>query len=534
MVDWKPMSQDFHRVYAEQNLWRFTGGAVHSPPVLPREESLAASLAGLLLDANSPRNQLLVGPRRVGKTVVLYQTVRQLLGSEVEPERICWLRMDHPALSFADLGELLRGQLHNSRSTLERPLYLVVDEIGYVGKWGRDHLLDSLFPEHGSVRIAAASSSMVNPGELRKKIGAGTFDVRFVPPYSFVRYLEMVHSEAEAIAGPEPASTLGESLRALPAGLLPSLDLTARLREFVLVGGFPELLETWSSELRERVKEWDASGVERELGGRNGTGPEAAQVSAARRSVADQLLVRHLIPFQQVLRRVNVEQVLYRDLRLLLRVKNPQVLERLLYVLATQVGTVLSPTRICSYLGISQPTFDRYLSYLEQAFLVIVLPSFPRRGIVGEARGRKLYFVDDAVRNAVLQRGLVDPDDSRQHGLPPKNLIISELRSLAVHCGARLYHWRRGDRAVDVIFDHPDDPLAFEIASSPSHTREGLHEFARQHEQFRGRCYLVAPGLAVTHPPDNATEPGTLPLETLLVAVGTAENLELRRGVWAA
>ena len=531
MHTWRPLPEDFGRVIAEQNLWRFTGGAVHSPRVLPRERFLADSLAKLLLHAKSPRHQLLVGPRRVGKTAVLYETVRYLLAGGVEPERICWLRMDHPALVLADLGEQLRGQLYTGRLTSERPLYLIIDEIAYVGQWDRNHLLTSLCPELGSVRIAAASSSIINLHELSQKIGVGQFDVRYVAPYSFGQYLELATHEAEVNDNREPAPSLGESLRRLREGFLPRGDLTAQRREFLLLGGFPELLDQWSAELRKGL---ESSGVAQAEGGhqvRDGGGLEEPRQPVNRVSVSYRLMEQHLVKFQQLLRSANVEQVLYRDLRLLLRVNSPHVLERLLYVLAAQVASVLSPARICSYLGISQPTFDRYLSYLEQAFIVFALPNYPRRRMTAVPRGRKLYFVDGAVRNAVLQRGLVAPDDPSQHELPAKNLMVSELRTLAVHCDAPLYHWREGNQEVDVIFDHPSDPLAFEFASSPRHTREGLRELAHRHEQFRGRCFLVAPRLPVMHPPAGGTDPGTLPLDTFLLAVGAQAHEELRRSL---
>jgi uncharacterized protein len=55
--------------------------------------------------------------------------------------------------------------------------------------------------------------------------------------------------------------------------------------------------------------------------------------------------------------------------------------------------------------NLSQPTLDRYVSYLEQTFLVFRLTNYSGNESSIQKRGRKTYFHDGAVRNAALQRG---------------------------------------------------------------------------------------------------------------------------------
>ena len=64
-----------------------------------------------LLDGAPRRFHLILGPRQVGKTTVLYQTVRHLLDQGVAPGRIWWFRMDHPLLSRHSLGNLVKTAL---------------------------------------------------------------------------------------------------------------------------------------------------------------------------------------------------------------------------------------------------------------------------------------------------------------------------------------------------------------------------------------------------------------------------------------
>lgn len=235
-----------------------------------------------------------------------------------------------------------------------------------------------------------------------------------------------------------------------------------------------------------------------------------------------------LLESQQVLRADAVERAIYKDIPQSFGLDNPMMLERLLYVLAAQVTGILSPTNICNDLGLSQPTFDRYLSYLEQAFLVFTLPNYSGTESAIQRRGRKLYFVDGAVRNAALQRGLAPLDDPAELGLLLENLVAATLRSLALHSGVRLHHWRERNSEVDVVYDHPDEPLAFEIGSSPQHSRAGVRAFMERHPRFEGRCYIVAPQAVVAHPEAMAEGVGTLPLDLFLLCVGVQARRSLQ------
>ena len=155
MVGWVPKTSDFLRAFAEQNPWQLLKSVPASlaPPV---ERRLAQSLWRRLIEHTPRRYAVVLGPRRVGKTTVLYQTVRHLLSQGIEPSRIWWLRMDHPLLMTSDLGTLVREVIPHD-ATLERPLYVMLDEIVYADKW--DLWLKTFFDEQWPVRIAATSSA---------------------------------------------------------------------------------------------------------------------------------------------------------------------------------------------------------------------------------------------------------------------------------------------------------------------------------------------------------------------------------------
>src|SRR5688572_18952926 len=94
---WVPSQEDFDRIFVEQNPWH-SNGVVPDALAHSVERPLARSFWQMLRGKGPRRYQLLLGPRRVGKTTAMYQTVRRLIVEGVEPSRLWWLRLDHPLL----------------------------------------------------------------------------------------------------------------------------------------------------------------------------------------------------------------------------------------------------------------------------------------------------------------------------------------------------------------------------------------------------------------------------------------------------
>jgi len=417
----------------------------------------------------------------------MYQTVRHLLADGRDPRTLWWLRLDHPLLLRESLGDLVRAILDVTPAASSEPAMILLDEVVYAQDW--DLWLKTFYDDHWPVAVLATSSATAALRDRRLESGVGRWSEQYLTPYLFTEFLDLIGEESSAEVG----SDLPETLDAFRSPVGERSAIESLRRRFILLGGFPELL--------------------------------AAESSAVGGEDADRLLES-----QQVLRSDAVERAIYKDIPQSFGVDNPMMLERLLYVLAGQVTGLLSPTRICGELGLSQPTFDRYLSYLEKAFLVFTLPNYSGQETAVQRRGRKLYFADGAVRNAALQRGLAPLSDSTELGMLMENLVAATLHALATHSGSRLFHWRDGKYEVDFVLDHSAAPLAFEVGSSRNHSTQGLMALADRHPRFKGRCYLVAPHAPLVHPDLTEGRPGTLPLDTFLIVVGRqAERALLHR-----
>ena len=483
-VTWAPKPEDYWQVFKEQNPWHETG-EVPGVWARPVERPLAKLLWRRLITDTPHRFQLILGPRRVGKTTSLYQTVRRLLSEGVPAQRLWWLRLDHPLLMQMPLAMLVRFAISVSKATTQDPVYLFLDELTYADKW--DLWLKTFFDENWPVRIAGSSSSTAAIRDRRLESGVGRWEEQYLAPYLFTEFLELTQQ-----GQPIPiANTLGASIE-MCIEIGPDVNrLAEQRRRFLLTGGFPELLLNDSG------------------------------------SVTDEASI--LLESQRTLRNDAVERAIYKDIPQAFGIDNAMMLERVLYTLAGQVAGILSPSNICQTLGgLSQPTFDRYVTYLERAFLVFTVLNYSGSELAKQKRGRKLYFVDGAVRNAALQRGIAPLQDSAEMGLLFENMVAGHLHALSQQSQSRLYYWRDKSAEIDLVYDHPESPVAFEIGSSGSHHRAGLASFIERFPKFRNRCYFVAPGIPAMAPNESNDGIGSLSLDLLLLAVGTQAEHELQ------
>ena len=186
-------------------------------------------------------------------------------------------------------------------------------------------------------------------------------------------------------------------------------------------------------------------------------------------------------------------------------VKTPDLIKRLLLLLAHQAGSEVSLNELATQLQMARATVDRYLHLLEQTFVIFRLPSFstnPRKEI---AKSQKVFFWDTGIRNALLHAHSTDafrPDI----GALWESWVVAEVakRNLLQGNTSELFFWRsRAQSEVDLVVKTGDSLQAFEIKWRRS--RSALRAFSDQYrvdvqvmdstDPFVGhRAFLPSPG----------------------------------------
>ena len=79
---------------------------------------------------------VLKGPRRTGKSTLLYQVADALLRRGVPPHDILFLSFDDIKLRM-DLDDILKGYQEISRRLIKtgKPVYLLLDEVHFLDNW---------------------------------------------------------------------------------------------------------------------------------------------------------------------------------------------------------------------------------------------------------------------------------------------------------------------------------------------------------------------------------------------------------------
>lgn len=482
-MSWQPPKTVYLDVIKSQNPW-WPLGRVPEEHAKRIARPLGASLWKALKRPRI-RYQLVLGPRRVGKTTAMYQTVQRLIDEGVDPHRLAWLTLNQPYLMEASLGAWVRKLIdaHGSSLTQKEPLFLFLDEVNYAEKW--DLWLKTFYDEKWPIRLVATSSSTAALRDRQFESGVGRWEDQYLSPCLFGEYLGLVNEWQPRTN----AKSLREAIKQSPSAPSGNESLAESLRRFLLIGGYPELVM-------------------------QPKGPD--EVSEVLRS-------------QHVLRSDAIQRAVCMDIPQVFNVNEPIKLERLLYILAGQIGGIVSPNSIATDLALTPPTIHQYLDYLERAFLIFLLPNYSKSEESIQRRGRKVYFVDGALRNAALHRGIAPTEDHAEMGVLLENAAAAHLNALALQTGVRLFHWKQGRHEVDLIYDHPSEPMAFEVTASAKHKLEGLRALAERYPAFRGQCYLVSTNRMFLLPSESPDGIGRVPFDQFLLSASALAGAELDR-----
>jgi hypothetical protein len=442
-----------------------------------------------LLEPSLRRFELITGPRRVGKTTLMYQLVADLISRGVSRKRIQWLRLDHPMFVDEPLSVLMRVLIRVAESadhgpvTSENPIFVFLDEVLYAKDWAR--WLKTFYDDKWPVRIVATGSATAALRQEHRESGVGRWREWYLSPLLFHDFLRIQDVDVQ----PPGDSVDWLTTWRQPRCELQGSNLIDRMQQYVMLGGFPELA-----------------------------------VKAAP-TLSDNEVFRS----QQALREYAIDRAIYKDLTQAYDIQNPMALEKLLYALAGQVCGLMRVDALAKTAGISQPTVEAYLKYLEEAGLILMLRNYAASEEAIQRRGRKIFFTDSAMRNAALQRGSAPLQDPAELGMLYENTVAGHLEAYCRARQHRLFHWRQKQDEVDFIIGHPTDPTAIEVGSRPKHSTRGLSRLLKTYSQFGGRGWLLSPtATGVSPSPDSRSpKPGTAPLAYWLLACGLAADAAL-------
>ncbi len=156
---------------------------------------------------------------------------------------------------------------------------------------------------------------------------------------------------------------------------------------------------------------------------------------------------------------------LYKDIFAFQEIRKPQLIDKLLQLLALQLASEVSYNELANTLKVNVRTIEKYIDLLEKAFVIFRLPSFSRNIRTELRKSRKFYFFDNGVRNSLISN-FNNVNIRNDTGQLWENYLVSErLKKLSyqnLYCNT--YFWRTTQQQeIDYIEEHSGKLFAYEF-----------------------------------------------------------------------
>ena len=176
---------------------------------------------------------------------------------------------------------------------------------------------------------------------------------------------------------------------------------------------------------------------------------------------------------EQELVKLLAESYLFKDLLILEGIKKPVLLEKIVKALALQLGNEVSFHEIGQLTGADTHTVERYIDLLEKAYVLFRLPAFSRNVRNEIKKGKKIYFLDNGIRNAVIGNFLPLTNRTDSGNLWENYLVTERLKLLRNRgISASTYFWRTTQQQeIDYLEERNQGLSAFEFKWNPGKSR---------------------------------------------------------------
>ena len=297
------------------------------------------------------RALVLMGPRRVGKTVMLFHCIENLLKEGVNPQKIFFIGIDNPIYVNLGLEDIL--MLCKESLALENldGSFVFFDEVQYLKDWERH--LKVLVDSYPETKFIVSGSAAAALRWHSTESGAGRFTDFLLPPLTFQEYIHLkkldhlIYEANIQYGNKDIQYCLAHDIKVLNKEFIKYLNF----------GGYPEVI------LSEKIQSDMGRYVKNDI----------------------------------------VDKVLLRDLPSLYGIKDVQELNRFFTYIAYNTGNEFSYEAMSKDSGIQKDTLKKYLEYLEAAFLIKVLNKV---GINAKRLKRitsfKVYLTNPSLRTALF------------------------------------------------------------------------------------------------------------------------------------
>lgn len=341
-----------------------------------------------------------VGPRRVGKSTLLYQIIDELLKNGVSAKNILYVSFDY---TRGSIEEIIDNYLELMNP--EGKIYCFFDEVHQVSDWSLTLKNYYDFNKNYKIFVSGSSSTLLYT-TTESLVGRIWFIS--VHPMSYREFLKIKCKKTVIFKSITPSGEFLETIDDLfemEYEILKVKEILKRmLQEYILWGGFPEY--TQQTYLNE---EW-----------------------------------------QNYLRQNFISLTLFKDVLSVYSVRDPGALENLMYLIAEKQTLPLNNYTISKILSIKKETVDNYLQYLKSAHLIFSANYYSKNATKRITKESKHYIVDTGLRNALLVESMLS---NEALGKNIESAVAAHLMRHQQGIDAKLFYWK-DKYEVDFVYDN--------------------------------------------------------------------------------
>lgn len=384
----------------------------------------------LVEQKNSKRISLILGARQVGKTTIL----KALYSSFQEKNKVLYLDLDiftnfEKVSSFENVVNTLK--LAGYEENQPDFFYLFLDE--FQRYTNLSMVMKNVYDSFDNIKIYASGSSSLTIKDQIQESLAGRKIITILHPLDFEEFLWFKESEIN-VKNTQKLS--GENLHHS------TLSLFELLKEFILFGGYPEVV----------LKK---------------TKPEKQEVL---QSIFDLYVKKDLVEY------LHLEKIL--------------PVKKLIEFLAINNGQKIQYEEISGLCSLKFPEVKNYIEILQETYLIYVVRPFFTNKNKELVKIPKIYFIDNGVRNFFINN--FNPVELRADaGFLFEAYVLSEL--LKSGQGPVRFWQDKNDHEVDFILDQAALEIKFKTTLKSEDFR-GLEVFLKQY-QYTKKLYLINAGV---------------------------------------
>jgi uncharacterized protein len=337
------------------------------------------------------RAVVLMGPRRVGKTVMIHHTIQALIDDGVSPQSIGYFSVDHPIYNGLSLERLFEYYTQSSGLNYKLDqIYIFFDEIQYLRNW--EVHLKSAIDTYPNIKLVASGSAAAALRLKSQESGAGRFTDFLLPPLTFYEYIDLMN-KADMVSKP-----VEDPPRQFAANNIELFN--NEFINYLNFGGYPEVI--FSPQIQTNLGRFIKSDI--------------------------------------------VDKVLLRDLPSLYGIGDIQELNYLFTTLAFNTANEISLQELAQNSGVAKNTIKRYIEYLEAAFLIKIV----HRVDHSAKRFHRANFFKVYLTNPTMRAALFSPMKADDDGIG--RLAETAIFSQWFHSDATLLYarWDKGSDKGEV------------------------------------------------------------------------------------